>query len=308
VRIAAVRGTTSPAPLAPAVVVAAGDHGVAHEGVSAYPQEVTGQMLANFEAGGAAVAVLCRHVGARLVVVDAGVADPPVVSGVLDLSLGAGTVNAAVGPAMDRAVAVEGLVRGAELGRRLVDDGAAVVALGEMGIGNTTVAAALTCALLGCDPRVACGRGTGLDDAGVEHKIAVVERMLAVNRVEPDDPVGALASVGGFELAVLAGVAIGAAGGQAVVLLDGFISTVAALVAARTAPPLHEYLVAAHCSPEPGHRLVLEALGLEPLLELELRLGEGSGAALALPLLTAARAILVEMATFESAGVTDTGR
>ena len=308
VRIAAVRGTTSPAPLAPVVVVAVGDHGVAHEGVSAYPQEVTGQMLANFGAGGAAVAVLCRHAGARLVVVDAGVVDPPAVSGVLDLSLGAGTANAAVGPAMDRAVAVEGLVRGAALGRRLVDEGAAVVALGEMGIGNTTVAAALTCALLGCDPRVACGRGTGLDELGVEHKIAVVERMLTTNRVEPDDPVAALASVGGFEVAVLAGVAIGAAGGRAVVLLDGFISAVAALIATRIAPPLHEYLVAAHRSPEPGHRLVLEALRLEPLLELDLRLGEGSGAALALPLLTAARAILVEMATFETAGVTDTGR
>ena len=308
VRIAAARGTTSPAPLAPVVVVAAGDHGVALEGVSASPQEVTGQMLANFEAGGAAVAVLCRHVGARLVVVDAGVVDPPAVSGVLDLSLGAGTANAAVGPAMDRSVAIESLVRGAELGRRLVDEGAGLVALGEMGIGNTTVAAALTCALVGCDPRVACGRGTGLDDAGVEHKIAVVERMLTVNRVEPADPVGALASVGGFELAVLAGVAIGAAGGRAVVLLDGFISTVSALVATRIAPPLRQYLVAAHRSPEPGHGLVLEALGLEPLLDLELRLGEGSGAALALPLLTAARAILVEMATFESAGVTDAGR
>jgi len=308
VRIATVRGNTRPAPLEPAVVVAAGDHGVAREGVSAYPQEVTGQMLANFGAGGAAVAVLCHHVGARLVVVDAGVVEPPPVPGMLNLSLGSGTANAALGPAMKRAVAVDGLVRGGTLGRQLADGGAAVVALGEMGIGNTTVAAALTCALLGCEPQAACGRGTGIDDEGVAHKVDVVHRMLSVNHPDPGDPVGVLAAVGGFELAVLAGVALGAAGGRAVVLLDGFISTAAGLVAARIAPTLGDYFVASHRSPEPGHALVLDALGLEPLLDLELRLGEGSGAARALPLLAAARAILVEMATFADAGVTDTGR
>ena len=308
VRIATVRGDVRPAPLDPVVVVAAGDHGVAAEGVSAYPQEVTGQMLAAFERGGAAVAVLCRAASARLVVVDAGVATAPSVPGVLDLSLGRGTANAAKGPAMDRTVAVDGLVRGAELGRRLAADGAGVVALGEMGIGNTTVASALTCALLGYGPEVACGRGTGLDDAGFAHKLSVVARMLAVNRATADEPVGALAALGGFELAVLAGVALGAASGRSVVLLDGFISSVAALVAARLAPALGSYLVAAHRSPEPGHTLVLSALGLEPLLDLELRLGEGSGAALAVPLLSAARAILVDMATFADAGVTDTGR
>jgi nicotinate-nucleotide--dimethylbenzimidazole phosphoribosyltransferase len=308
VRIAAVRGDVRPAPLEPVVVVAAGDHGVAAEGVSAYPQEVTGQMLAAFGRGGAAVAVLCRVASARLVVVDAGVATAPSMPGVLDLSLGRATANAATGPAMERTVAVQGVVRGAELGRRLAADGAGVVALGEMGIGNTTVASALTCALLGCAPEIACGRGTGLDDAGFARKMSVVARMLSVNRPAPDDPVGALASVGGFELAVLAGVALGAASGRSVVLLDGFISGVAALVATRLAPALDAYLVAAHRSPEPGHALVLEALGLEPLLDLELRLGEGSGAALALPLLSAARAILVDMATFADTGVTDTGR
>ena len=308
VTIANVRGATRPEPLRPVVVVAAGDHGVTAEGVSAYPQEVTGQMLANFGTGGAAVAVLCRHAGAELVVVDAGVAAPPSVPAVLDLSLGAGTANAAEGPAMARSAAVAGLVRGAALARRLTDEGAGIVALGEMGIGNTTVAAALTCALLGCDPRLACGPGTGLDDDGVARKAAVVRRVLDVNRPSPDDPIGALAAVGGFELAVLAGVALGAASGRAVVLVDGFISSVSALVAVLLAPPLRGYLVAAHRSPEPGHGLVLDALGLAPLLDLELRLGEGSGAALALPLLAAARAILVEMATFADAGVTDTGR
>jgi nicotinate-nucleotide--dimethylbenzimidazole phosphoribosyltransferase len=307
-QIASVRGTVRPTPLDPVVVVAAGDHGIVREAVSAYPQEVTGQMLANFAGGGAAVAVLCRNAGAGLVVADAGVVAPPTVPGLRDLSLGQGTANAAEGPAMERAVAVEGIVRGAALGRELGEAGAGVVALGEMGIGNTTVAAALTCALLGCEPAVACGRGTGLDDGGVAHKVDVVRRVLAVNTPRADDPLGALATVGGFELAVLAGVALGAAAGRAVVVLDGFISSVAALVAARLAPPLEEYLVASHRSPEPGHALVLEALQLESLLDLELRLGEGSGAALALPLLTAARAVLVEMATFADAGVTDTGR
>jgi nicotinate-nucleotide--dimethylbenzimidazole phosphoribosyltransferase len=265
-------------------------------------------MLANFGGGGAAVAVLCRHVRAELVVVDAGVVTPPTVPGVLDLSLGPGTANAAQGPAMERSVAAAGVVRGATLGRRLANEGAGIVGLGEMGIGNTTVAAALTSALLGRDPRLACGPGTGLDGDGVAHKADVVRRMLDVNRPSADDPLGALASVGGFELAILAGVALGAATGRAIVLVDGFISAVSALVAAMLAPPLRGYLVAAHRSPEPGHGLVLDALGLEPLLDLELRLGEGSGAALALPLLTAARAILVEMATFADAGVTDTGR
>jgi nicotinate-nucleotide--dimethylbenzimidazole phosphoribosyltransferase len=306
-KIASICGSVTPAALAPVVVVAAGDHGVAREGVSAYPQEVTSQMLANFAAGGAAVAVLARSVGARLVLVDAGVVARPDMPGLLDLSLGHGTENAADGPAMERAVAAEGVVRGGELGRGLGAD-AGVVALGEMGIGNTTVAAALTCALLGCEPADTCGRGTGLDEAGVAHKVDVVGRMLAVNEPSAEDPLGALAAVGGFELAVLAGVALGAASERAVILLDGFISTAAALVATRLAPPLEEYLVASHRSPEPGHAVVLDALALDPLLDLELRLGEGSGAALALPLLGAARAILVEMATFGEAGVSDTGR
>ena len=307
VRIACARGTVEPPPLAPVVVVAAGDHGIAREGVSAYPQAVTGQMLGAFATGGAAVAVLCRAAGARLVVVDAGVVAPPDVEGVLDLSLGPGTRNAVDEPAMERAVAAEGIVRGHALGRRLVTEGAGAVALGEMGIGNTTVAAALACALLGCPPEAACGRGTGLDDAGLARKVTVVGRMLAARRPDPRDPLGVLAAVGGFELAVLAGVALGAARGRAVVLVDGFISTVAALVAVRLAPALGGYLVASHRSPEPGHALVLAELGLDPLLELELRLGEGSGAALALPLLGAARAILVEMATFDEAGVSGTG-
>jgi nicotinate-nucleotide--dimethylbenzimidazole phosphoribosyltransferase len=293
-RIAAARGTTALGPIRTTVVVAAGDHGVAREGVSAYPQEVTAQMLANFDAGGAAVSVLARAAGAGLRVVDCGV--------------GKGTANLADGPAMTRDEALAQLEAGIALAGELVVGGTTVVALGEMGIGNSTAAAALTAALLGIEPERVCGRGTGLDDAGLSHKIAVVERALEVNASRFDDELGTLAAVGGFEIAFLVGVALGAAASRAVVLLDGFITGAAALVAARLAGDARDSMIAAHLSPEPGHRLVLEELGLVPLLDLGLRLGEGSGAALALPLLQAADAIVGEMATFDSAGVTDAGR
>jgi len=308
VTLAAIRATVAPEPLRASVVVAAADHGVAREGVSAYPQEVTSQMLANFASGGAAVSVLARRAGAQLVVVDAGVVEPLVDPAIRDLRLGHGTSNAAEGPAMTRELASEAIGRGRALAHELVETGSNVVALGDMGIGNTTSASALASAFLGCDAAAVSGPGTGLDPEGIAHKVAVVERMLERNRPDPADPVGVLAAVGGFEIAVLAGVALGAAERRAVVLLDGFITSSAALAAARLEPELAGYLVASHRSPEPGHALVLAELGLEPLLDLGLRLGEGSGAALALPLLDAARAILVEMATFDDAGVTDTGR
>jgi nicotinate-nucleotide--dimethylbenzimidazole phosphoribosyltransferase len=293
-RIAGIRGTSEPGGLHAAVVVAAADHGVAAEGVSAYPQEVTRQMLANFDGGGAAVAVLTRAAGASLRVVDVGV--------------GAPTGNIATGPAMTIEEAELNVERGIAVAEELVADDVGIVALGEMGIGNSTVAAALAARLLGVEASSVCGRGTGVDDAGLAHKVAVVERALSANRSSADDPLGALAALGGFELAFLAGVALGAAANRMVVLLDGFISSTAALAAVRLAPVTAEFMVAAHRSPEPGHDLVLQALGLEPLLDLGLRLGEGSGAALALPLVDAALVILDEMATFASAGVTDAGR
>jgi len=307
-QMAAVRGTVAPEPLRAAIVVAAADHGVAAEGVSAYPQEVTRQMLANFGSGGAAISVLARSVGAELHVVDAGVVEPYEHPAIRKVRIGSGTANAATGPAMSRAEAAAAIERGAALARELVGSGASVVARGDMGIGNTTSASALACALLGRAPAEMCGPGTGLDARGMAHKVDVVERMLATNRPSADDPLGVLAAVGGFEIGLLSGVTLGAADEGAVVVLDGFITGAAALVAARLQPALGGYLVASHRSPEPGHAGVLDALGLEPLLDLGLRLGEGSGAALALPMLHAARAILVEMATFEAAGVTDTGR
>ena len=308
VRVAAIRGEAVPAPLRPVIVVAAADHGIASEAVSAYPPEVTRQMLANFASGGAAVCVLARAAGAELVVVDAGTAEPLDHSAIRNLRIGGGTANAAEGPAMSRAQAADAVRRGSELAAELVGAGASLIALGDMGIGNTTSSAAVVAALLRRDPGDVCGPGTGLDAAGVVHKVAVVSRMLARNRPQADDPLGVLATVGGFELGVLAGVVLGAAAGRAVVLLDGFITGAAALLAVRLAPAATGYLVAAHRSPEPGHGVILEALGLEPLLDLDLRLGEGTGAALALPLVAAARAVLAEMATFADAGVTDTGR
>jgi nicotinate-nucleotide--dimethylbenzimidazole phosphoribosyltransferase len=251
-------------------------------------------MLANFVAGGAAVNVLARRAGADVIVVDAGVATP--VEGVRAVRIAPGTANMTRGPAMTDEQCAAALQAGAELAEELAD--VDVLALGEMGIANTTSASALTAALLGVDPALVCGRGTGLDDAGVAHKVDVVRRALDVNAGR--DP---LAALGGFELAFLAGVARRAAEQRQVVLVDGFISAAAVLASGA-----RENLIAAHRSSEPGHMLILEALGLEPLLDLGLRLGEGSGAALALPLLRASIAILNEMATFGDAGVTDAGR
>jgi nicotinate-nucleotide--dimethylbenzimidazole phosphoribosyltransferase len=292
--IAEIRGTASPGRLRSVVVVVAADHGVAAEGVSAYPQEVTRQMLATFESGASAVCVLAREAGAELRIVDAGVGSP--------------TGNIAVGAAMTRDDAQRRLDQGVALADELAGDGFGVIALGEMGIGNTTSAAALAAALLAAAPAAVCGRGTGLDEAGVKHKVEVVERALRVNATNPSDPLGMLAALGGYEIAVLCGLVRGAAARRLVVLLDGFITTAAALVAARIDPAARHALVAAHLSPEPGHALLLAELGLRPLLDLGLRLGEGSGAALALPLLDASLALLEDMATFEAAGVTDAGR
>jgi nicotinate-nucleotide--dimethylbenzimidazole phosphoribosyltransferase len=304
-QIAAVRGAV-PAGLEAAIVVAAGDHGVAAEGVSAYPQEVTAQMVLNFAGGGAAINVLARQAEARLVVVDAGVATPVEHELVCSLRFGPGTANLAAGPAMSVEVATAAVLAGAAI----VDElhGVDAIGLGEMGIGNTTSASALVAALLGVEPELVCGRGTGLDDAGVARKAAAVTRALAVNDVDVANPLDVLAALGGFEIAVLVGVALGCAANRVVCVLDGFITGAAALVAARIAPDAVGSMIAAHRSTEPGHRIVLEALGLEPVLDLGLRLGEGSGAALALPVLRAAVAVLNEMATFADAGVTDAGR
>jgi nicotinate-nucleotide--dimethylbenzimidazole phosphoribosyltransferase len=264
-------------------------------------------MLANFSAGGAAICVLARAVGARLVVVDAGVAGVSEEGSVLDRRLGPGTANATRGPAMTRVQALRALDFGIELAEELAADGVGLIALGDMGIGNTAISSAVTAALSGCDPVAVVGRGTGVDDEGLRIKLAAVRRALQANATDPKDPVGVLAAVGGFELGVLAGLALGAAASGVPAMLDGFVVGAAALLAARIAPASTAAMIASHLSPEPGHAIVLGELGLSPLLDLRMRLGEGSGAALGLQLVNTALLLLRDMSTFEDAGVSDAG-
>jgi nicotinate-nucleotide--dimethylbenzimidazole phosphoribosyltransferase len=303
-RLAAIFGTTSFATSPRAVIIMAADHGVARHGVSAYPAAVTAQMVRNFAAGGAAINVLARQMGAETEIVDMGVGGandwPP---SVRRASLGAGTADFTIGPAMTPGDAERGVRTGVEIVRELARRGVRVVATGDMGIGNTTAAAALTSVFTGKPPVQVTGRGTGVDDESLAKKIAVVERTLDRHRPSAERPLEALALVGGFEIAGLVGVILGGASERMPVVLDGFIAGAAALVAVGIAEGARAYLFAGHRSAEPGHRAALEELGLEPILDLGLRLGEGSGAVLALPVLDAAARILAEMASFESAGV-----
>lgn len=304
VQLAAITGSCPPAaPARPAVAVFAGDHGVLAAGVSPWPQEVTAAMVENLRAGGAAVNVLARACGARVVVVDVGVAGT-VEPGpdVLVRKVRPGTADLAQGPAMTRAEALEALLAGADVATALVAEGHDLLLTGDMGIGNTTPSACLVAALTGTPPREATGRGTGVDDTTWARKVAVVER--AVRRVPAGaDPVDVLAEVGGLEHAALAGFVLGGAAAGVPVLLDGVIAGSAALAATALAPGAAAYLLAGHRSVEPGHTAALRHLGLRPLVDLDLRLGEGTGAALAVPLVRAAALLLAEMATFDSAGV-----
>jgi nicotinate-nucleotide--dimethylbenzimidazole phosphoribosyltransferase len=307
VRRVAAMGTGELRPLPATIVVAAADHGVAVEGVSAYPPEVTRQMLANFAAGGAAINVLAARAGAEVLVVDAGVSVPVENPQIRSLRIGAGTGNIRVEPAMTRQQALDAVIAGITLAEELAAREVGIVGLGEMGIANSTAAAAITAVLLDQEPRAVCGRGTGIDDAALSRKVGVVRTALRRRKVERGDPLGVLAGVGGFEIGVLAGLALGAAAARMVVLVDGFISTSAALLAAAIEPRATRAMIAAHLSPEPGHRLALHELGLDPLLDWRLRLGEGTGAALALPLVQASLAIVADMATFADAGVSIEG-
>ncbi len=288
------------------VITAAGDHGIALQGVSAYPQAVTAQMVLNFLAGGAAVNVLARQAGARVVVVDAGVAAAlPDHPRLLQRSAGPGTADISMGPAMTRDRAVERLLAGAALAVEQIQAGADVIGIGDMGIGNTTPSAAITAVFTGMPAAVVTGRGTGVSDARFAEKVLRIEQAIAVNRPDPTDAIGVLAAIGGYEIGFLAGVCLGAAAGQRPVVIDGFIATAAALVAAGIAPIAGEYMLAAHRSAEPGHDAALRHLGLTPLLDLGMRLGEGTGAVLGIILLEAAARLLDEMATFDEAGVSD---
>lgn len=288
-----------------AVVVMAADHGVVMEGVSAYPQEVTAQMVQNFVRGGAAINVLARHTGATVVVVDVGVAGPVASPQVRACKIRPGTANIARGPAMSRDEAVRALEVGIELASELAAQGYQLLATGEMGIGNTTPSSALTAVFLGVSPAEVTGRGTGLSSRELAHKEAVIRSALEMNRPDPDDPLGTLASVGGLEIAGLAGLILGAAACRIPVVIDGFIATAAALVAYRLKPEALDYVLASHCSAEQAHRRLLDYLKLRPMINLDMRLGEGTGAVLAFPIISAAARLLREMATFETAGVSN---
>jgi nicotinate-nucleotide--dimethylbenzimidazole phosphoribosyltransferase len=307
IQIAGVTGNPMPSVERKAVIVMAGDHGVTVEGVSAYPAEVTPQMVLNFLRGGAAINALAKQVGARVVVVDLGVAAEVTHPDLISRKVAAGTANMAVGPAMTREQTLAAIDVGLDVVAAEVERGLDLVAIGEMGIGNTTAASAITAAITQLPVALVTGYGTGLDEAQRLHKVAVIERALAVNMPDPTDPLDVLAKVGGLEIAGLVGVILGAAAARVPVVVDGFISGSAALVAATLCPAVTPYLIAGHTSVERGHRLILERLDLAPLLDLQLRLGEGTGAALAMPIVEAAVRAHREMATFDEAGVSERG-
>ncbi|HTY80057.1 MAG TPA: nicotinate-nucleotide--dimethylbenzimidazole phosphoribosyltransferase [Candidatus Bathyarchaeia archaeon] len=305
-RLSEISGRFPPEVRRAVIFTLAADHGVVADGVSAYPQIVTAQMVENLLRGGAAVNVLARHAGADVVVVDMGVAGP--VAAHPDLvvrRIAAGTRNMAAGPAMSRDEAVAAIEAGIGLVEAWQRNGLDLIGTGEMGIGNSTAASAVVAALTQVPVEAVTGTGTGVDEEGRRRKVAAIERALAVNRPDARDGIDALAKVGGFEIAGLAGVILGGAARRIPVVVDGFIAGAAALAAVRIKPEARHYLLASHRSTEPGARHVLDALGLEPYLDLQMRLGEGTGAALLIGLAKAAVKIVGEMATFKSAGVTD---
>ncbi|MDE2992085.1 MAG: nicotinate-nucleotide--dimethylbenzimidazole phosphoribosyltransferase [Chloroflexota bacterium] len=306
VQLAGIFGTDRPTAQGATIIVAAADHGVVAQGVTGYPQAVTAQMVRNFLAGGAAISVMARTCGVGLVIVDAGVATPlPEHPGLRVVAPGRGTRDITEGPAMTCAQAEACVRAGIDLAAAAAEQGAAVIGTGDMGIGNTTSASAITAAVTGASPARTTGRGTGRSDPELAHKIACVERALDVNQPDPSDGLDVLARVGGFEIGVLAGVALSGALARRAVVLDGFVSGAAGLIAHSLCPTVRDYLIAGHVSAEPGHSIALEHLNLQPLLDLNMRLGEGTGALLAAELVEVAAACLSDMATFDEAGVSD---
>ena len=304
IRLCAIAGSCPPpVPEAPVVVVAAGDHGVLAQGVSPWPREVTAAMIASFCSGAAAVNAIAGVVGARVTVLDVGVASElPPHPRLRRARVRPGTADLSQTAAMSRAEAAEALLAGARVTDELIGSGADLLVTGDMGIGNTTPAACLIAAFTGREASGVTGRGTGIDDATLELKTGVVGRALDLHRPDPADPLGVLSSVGGLEHAALAGLILAAAARRVPVVLDGVTAGAAALVAQALAPETAGYLVAGHRSVEPGAAVALAHLGLEPVIDLELRLGEGTGALLAVPVVTAAAAVLRDMATFDEVG------
>jgi nicotinate-nucleotide--dimethylbenzimidazole phosphoribosyltransferase len=308
-RLAAIGETLTPDVSRKVIFTMAGDHGVAAEGVSAYPQEVTAQMIYSFTQGWASINVLAKHVGADVRVVDCGVAsDLPEDWPIIHRKIGRGTANISLAPAMSREQAVAGLCLGAELILRAKEEeGYQLVATGDMGIANTTPSTAIVASFSGKPVPALTGRGTGINDHAWENKVTVIEKALRTNRPNPEDPIDVLAKVGGYEIAALAGAVLGAAVAKVPVVCDGFIATAGALIACRLIPAARDYLFVSHRSQEVGHTTMIELLGLPPILDLEMRLGEGTGAALAMDIVEASAKVLKEIKTFAEAGVTDTG-
>ena len=308
-RFAAARDQPLPDRPRTAIVIMAADHGVAADGVSAYPSEVTGQMVANFAQGGAAINVLARHAGIHLQVVDIGVAHPVEgLPGVHVERIAAGTRNFTREAAMTMEETVQAMEVGIAVAARLEANGYTLVGLGEMGIGNTTAASALTAALLKVEPDPVTGHGTGVDEEGRQRKVIAIRKALELHKLDDADPMTILSKLGGLEIAGLAGLVLGCAARRIPIVADGFITGAAVLTAAMMQPLVGGYLFAGHCSVEGGHKYILRALGLEPILDLRMRLGEGTGAALAMNVIVQSVNILHDMATFGDAGVTDTGK
>ena len=305
VKVAGITGNPTPMIVDKVIITMAGDHGVAVEGVSAYPREVTAQMIYNFLNGGAGINVLARHIGARVVIVDMGVAADLAHDRLISRKIAYGTANMSTGPAMTREDAVRTIEAGIEVLELEAEKGMDIVGIGDMGIGNTTASSAIAATLTGAAVRAVTGTGTGIRSDVFDHKVQVIEAAIRNNEPKKDDPIDVLAKVGGFEFGGMAGVILAAASRRIPVVIDGFISTAAALIACALEPAVKDYLIAAHLSAEHGHRVVLDYLGLKPLLALDMRLGEGTGAALGISLVEAACKILNQMATFAEAGVAD---
>jgi nicotinate-nucleotide--dimethylbenzimidazole phosphoribosyltransferase len=305
-KIAGITGEVKPPLPRKTCILLAGDHGVTDEGVSAFPKEVTPQMVMNFLNGGAAMSVLSRHVGAELIVVDIGVAaDLPDHPMLIKKKIAYGTANMAKGPAMTREEAIEAIEVGIEIAEECLQKGAGIFGTGEMGIGNTTPSTAITAFYRGSGVAEVCGRGTGVDDESLKLKVRVIEKAIELNKPDGDDALDVLSKIGGFEIAGMAGVMLAAAANRKPVLIDGFISGAAALVASKLQPLVVDYMLASHLSEEPGHATILELLGLKPFLRMNMRLGEGTGAALAMNIVDGALKIVHEMASFTDAGVSN---
>ncbi|AEE91230.1 Nicotinate-nucleotide--dimethylbenzimidazole phosphoribosyltransferase [Tepidanaerobacter acetatoxydans Re1] len=305
-QIAGITGSVVPELPKKAAILMAGDHGIVKEGVAPFPQEVTPQMVLNFVNGGAAMSVLARHENAKLYVVDIGVAsDLPDVPNIIKRKVAYGTKNMAEGPAMTYEEATQAVEVGIDIAEMVIREGAGIIAIGEMGIGNTSPSSAIIATYSNLPVKNVVGRGTGVDDEKLKIKIAAIEKALTVNKPNPKNPLDVLSKVGGFEIAGLTGVILACAANRVPVIIDGFISGAAAVIAKEMSPLAVNYMLGSHLSEEPGHKIILDFLGIKPILMMNMRLGEGTGAALAMNVIDASLKILKEMSTFSEAGVSN---